>query len=76
MWLWGIEYVLNNTAEALHRHKWTILKPYVGLSWFTSDDPVVKLNYYKVGNYDFGGGYGFKAAPRKSVELLTFGSVM
>lgn len=60
MWLWGIEYVLNNTAEALHRHKWTILKPYVGLSWFTSDDPVVKLNYYKVGNYDFGGGYGFK----------------
>lgn len=74
MWLWGIEHILNNTAQILHHYKWTILKPYVGLNWFTSDDPVVKLNYYKGGNYDFAGGYGFKGTeiflPISSDHLL------
>ncbi|MFN8441170.1 MAG: DUF4238 domain-containing protein, partial [Caldilineaceae bacterium] len=60
MWLWGIERILNYTARILHQHRWTILKPYPGFNWFTSDDPVIKLNYYKNDKYDFGGGYGFK----------------
>lgn len=31
-----------------------------GISWPTSDDPVICLNYYGKDNYDFGGGWGKK----------------
>ena len=40
------------------QQRWTILKPHEGLAWFTSDDPVIRLNYYEPGKYDFKGGWG------------------
>jgi uncharacterized protein DUF4238 len=58
LWLYSIKHLLTQTVNALFNYKWTILRAPDGLNWFTSDDPVVKLNYYADGKYDFGGGYG------------------
>lgn len=56
-WIFSIKHLLQNTAKILHKNKWTIMKPAKGMYWPTSDNPVVKLNYYSPGNYDFGGGW-------------------
>ena len=57
-WIQSIKYVLENTAKILHTHKWSIVKPARGHYWFTSDNPVVKLNYTNQETYDFLGGWG------------------
>lgn len=57
LWLSSMARLLTKTARALHRHKWTILSPPKGSNWFTSDDPVIRLNYYRNGVYDFKGGW-------------------
>ncbi|TOO91867.1 hypothetical protein CGH27_26115, partial [Vibrio parahaemolyticus] len=56
-WLWSIKHVLTTVADQLHRNKWTILFPTEGMSWYTSDNPVVRLNYEDSKNYDFNGGW-------------------
>lgn len=58
LWLFSIRHLLTNTVNVLHEHKWTILSPPKDMSWFTSDDPVVRLNFHDPDNYDFGGGWG------------------
>jgi hypothetical protein len=58
LWLYGVRHLLSTTLRALEKHRWTIVKPPRGMLWLTSDNPVVKLNYYGEGRYDFGGGWG------------------
>lgn len=58
LWLFAIKHLLTKTADVLHKHRWTILSPPKGMKWFTSDDPVVRLNYHDPKKYDFGGGWG------------------
>lgn len=58
LWLYSIRHLLTNTRKALHDHRWTIIKPAKGYTWFTSDNPVIKLNFNSDYNYDFGGGWG------------------
>lgn len=58
LWLFSIKHTLTQTINVLHQHRWSILTPPDGLSWFTSDDPVIRLNYYPNGTYDFRGGWG------------------
>jgi len=58
LWLYEIQSALTSAALVLHDHRWTILKPPDDLRWFTSDDPVLCLNYYDASNYDFKGGWG------------------
>jgi Protein of unknown function (DUF4238) len=58
LWLWGIQYALKEHLHVLHQHKWTILLPPKGLAWFTSDDPVVRLNFHSPTKYNFDGGWG------------------
>jgi hypothetical protein len=58
LWLFGIRRLLTQTLKILLEQKWSILSPPDGLGWFTSDDPVVRLNYYDVNKYDFKGGWG------------------
>jgi len=59
-WLFGIKYVLQHSRsiEALRGHRWTILRAPHGFSWCTSDNPVIRLNAYSDGHYDFKGGWG------------------
>jgi hypothetical protein len=57
LWLAHMPRLLTKTAEVLHGHQWTILSPPEGLTWFTSDDPVLRLNFSSIDRYDFGGGW-------------------
>lgn len=59
-WIYSIKHLLENTEKILHKHKWSIVKPAKGYKWFTSDNPVVKLNYISSNNYDLKGGWGKK----------------
>jgi len=59
-WIHSIRHVLEKTSKILHAHTWSIVKPAKGYFWPTSDNPVVKLNYYRPGNYDLKGGWGVK----------------
>ena len=56
--LFGIRRLLTKTVDVLLQQKWSILISPDELEWFTSDDPVVRLNYYGEKNYDFKGGWG------------------
>jgi len=58
LWIWNIERTLTQTVKFLSKHRWTILIPPDGYSWFTSDDPVIKLNFHHSRKHDFEGGWG------------------
>lgn len=60
LWLQSQKRALTKTVNALKNHKWCIVRPARGFQWFTSDHPVVKLNYYAKGSYDLKGGWGKK----------------
>jgi len=57
-WLFSIKYQLERTVKVLERHKWTIVAPADGYNWFTSDTPVIRINYFENGKYDLRGGWG------------------
>lgn len=59
LWVWSIKSLLTGPSlRALEGHRWTILTPPDGVTWFTTDDPVLKLNFNSPIEYDFGGGWG------------------
>ena len=60
MWLWDLQRIVGKFAPIVAQHDWAILLAPPGFSWFTSDHPVVRLNYYSghPEHYDFGGGWG------------------
>lgn len=58
LWIWSIRHLLTNTLQALYQHRWTILAPPDEMTWFTSDDPVLKVNFNSLCDYTFGGGWG------------------
>ena len=59
LWLLSLRGLLTGSAmETVVNHRWTILAPANGFTWFTSDNPVVRLNYYRGNQYDFQGGVG------------------
>jgi len=65
LWFFGMRHVLTKTIDVLLDQKWTILVVPDGLNWFTSDNPVIRLNYCGEGKYDFRGGWG-----RKGGEIM------
>lgn len=60
--LWSMIRTLTTTAEILHNHHWSIVSVAEGMSWATTDDPVLCINYYGKDNYDFGGGWNNKGS--------------
>ena len=65
MWLWHIKRIVNQSEVILANHNWSIIEAAPGIEWPTSDDPVIRLNYYGDNNYDFKGGIN-----RKGSEIL------
>lgn len=57
-WLLAIRHLLTKTYKVLLNHNWNLVKAPPGISWLTSDNPVIKLNYYGNNEYDFKGGWG------------------
>lgn len=58
LWFFSLKRALTVTVNALYTQRWTVLLAPNDRTWFTSDDPVVALNYYSDGTYDFKGGWG------------------
>jgi len=58
LWFYTMKHMLTETLKVLYKHNWTILEAPAGLRWFTSDDPVICLNFRSESDYDFGGGWG------------------
>lgn len=66
MWIYGMRHLLTSTLDRLSDHKWVILSADDDLPWFTSDDPVVRLNFRNESDYDFRGGWG---VPKTNIFL-------
>jgi hypothetical protein len=62
LWFYTMKHTLTKTLKALHKPKWTILEAPSRLEWFTSDDPVICLNYRSESGYDFKGGWNRRQA--------------
>jgi hypothetical protein len=62
IWLFSIRHLLSDTYKILNQHTWNILRAPGNLRWITSDNPLVRLNYYENGSYDFKGGWGNEGA--------------
>jgi hypothetical protein len=59
-WLFAMRHLLTSTLDRLADHRWTILSAEDDLPWFTTDDPVVRLNFRSPSDYDFEGGWGIQ----------------
>lgn len=57
MWFFAINHILTKTCTLLNKHNWRVITAAPGISWPTSDDPVICLNFYNNNNYDFNGGW-------------------
>ena len=60
LWLWTMRNILTTTIERIPTDKWNIVRAPDGISWPTSDDPLIRLNCRGRTEYDFGGGWGVK----------------
>ena len=58
LWLWSTRHLLTDTIKKITNNHWTVVHAPAGMSWPTSDNPLIKLNYHNNKNYDFGGGWG------------------
>ena len=56
LFLFDLKRLITSTWEILAKHRWKVLKAPPGVSWLTSDDPVIKLNLYR-NRYNLGGGW-------------------
>jgi hypothetical protein len=58
LWIASMRHLLTGAAETLCKHRWSIAEPAGDAEWLLTDHPVLRLNYYGPGRYDFGGGWG------------------
>jgi hypothetical protein len=57
LWFYSMKHLLTKTLNVLQTHRWNILEAPDRLPWFTSDDPVICLNFRSESDYDFNGGW-------------------
>ena len=58
LWLNMVEHSVNDISRLLDDHAWIVLEPHPGWKWFTTDQPVMRLQYQANDKYDFRGGWG------------------
>ena len=61
-YLYAVKHLLTETIKHMYGHRWNIIHAANGISFPTSDDPVICLNYRNEQNYTFNGGWGLKHA--------------
>lgn len=59
-YLFAVKHLLTETIKHMYGHRWSIIHAADGISFPTSDDPVICLNYRSENDYDFNGGWGLK----------------
>lgn len=60
LWVWNARRMLTDTIKKIPMKGWMILKAPPGLSWPTTDNPLIRLNFHGPKKYDFKGGWGVK----------------
>ncbi len=58
LWVWSLRHLLTETIKKVPETRWTIVRAPDGITWPTTDNPVVKLRYTSADNYTYGGGWG------------------
>lgn len=58
MYLYALKHLLTTTLHVMDNYSWQVVHAADGISFPTSDDPVICLNYFSENEYDFGGGWG------------------
>jgi Protein of unknown function (DUF4238) len=58
LWIATMRHLLTHTAKILDNHRWSVAEPAGDAEWPLTDHPALRLNYYKLGHYDFKGGWG------------------
>lgn len=64
-YLHNLKHLLSSTLKIAEYHDWQVLHASENISFPTSDDPVICLNYRNEYDYDFKGGWG-----RKNCNIL------
>jgi len=62
LWIASMRHLLTGVASVLGEHRWSAIEPHGQEEWPLTDHPVLRLNYYEAGQYDFGGGWGSKGS--------------
>jgi len=57
-WLHFMRRMLTERIELFYKHRWRVMKLAGDAEWPLTDHPVLTLNYYGPGKYDFGAGWG------------------
>jgi hypothetical protein len=57
LWIASMHLLLQGAANVLCEHRWSVAEPHGNEEWVMTDHPVLRLNCYGSGNYDFGGGW-------------------
>lgn len=60
VYLYALKSLMTNTVKKVQNQNWQVLHAAPGLSFPTSDNPVICLNYRSINDYDFNGGWGRK----------------
>ncbi len=58
LWIASMRHLLKGAATTLCQHHWSVVEPHGSEEWPLTDHPVLRLNYYRPGQYDFRGGWG------------------
>jgi hypothetical protein len=57
LWIASMRHLLTGAANVLCQHRWSVVEPHGSEEWLLTDHPVLRLNYYEPGHYDFCGGW-------------------